>query len=253
VRVTIGVFGLFHPTELEIEPVRGRVLVIESRAGRQVLEGRGSMRLKSASTVTARNGAEAAFILSIPGKIRREFRGRLTIREVDQRLVPIVEMDRETAVASIVGAESPGSPMEAQKAQAVVTRSFLIAARPRHEGFDFCDTTHCQYLREPPAAGGTARRAQEATKGLALTYQGHTITALYSADCGGLTRTPAEAGWQMQGYPYFAVECPVRGESSGHRIGLCQVGSAEMARHGKGFREILGHYYPATVLESVGE
>jgi|SRR5579872_2617524 len=256
--VTIGVFGLFHPLELQVEPVRGRVLVIESGGHRQMLEGGGSVKLRAAATVTARNGAEAAFILSVPGpggkpRIRREFRGRLTVREEDGHLTAIVEMDRETAVASIVAGENPGSPLEAQKAQAVVSRSYLIAAAPRHDGFDFCDTTHCQYLREPPAAGGAARRAQEATKGLALTYQGRAIMALYSANCGGHTQTPADAGWKVEGYPFFGVECPVKGEISGHRIGMCQTGSAEMARRGKTFREILEHYFPAARIEELHE
>src|SRR5207253_1749441 len=112
--------------ELEVEPVRGRMLVIEAGGRKQTLEGRGTVRLRTAATVSARNGAEAAFFLSVPGKIRREFRGKLTVREEDQHLVAIVEMDRETAVASIVASESPGSPFEAQKAQAVVSRSFLI-------------------------------------------------------------------------------------------------------------------------------
>ncbi len=211
-RVSIGVFGLFHPSELLLEPVRGRVLAIETNGRREIVEGRGAVRVKSAATVTARNGDDASFLLSVPGKIRREFRGKLTVRESAQELIAVIEMDRETAVASIVDAESPGSPMEAQKAQAVVARSFLIAARPRHQGFDFCDTTHCQFLRHAPRFGSASQRAQEATKGLALTYQGRVVLALYSANCGGHTRTAAEAGWEISGYPYFAVECPVQGD-----------------------------------------
>jgi len=252
-RVTIGVFGLFHPAELEIEPVRGRVLAIETGAKREILEGRGSVKLRAGAIVTARNGDDASFILSVPRKIRREFRGKLTVREQGQELIAVIEMDRETAVASIVAAENPGSPMEAQKAQAVVTRSFLIAARPRHEHFDFCDTTHCQYLRETPRFGDPSRRAQEATRVLALTYHGRVFIALYSANCGGHTRTAADAGWQIEGYPYFAVECPAAGDVSGHRVGMCQVGAAEIARGKKSFRDILNHYYPATLVESVGE
>jgi stage II sporulation protein D len=139
------------------------------------------------------------------------------------------------------------------RAQAVVARSFLIAAPHRHQGFDFCDTTHCQYLREPPPDGGPSRRAEQTTKGLALTYHGRTVLALYSADCGGRTRTPADAGWQMDGYPYFAVECPVRGEVSGHQVGLCQTGAAELARRGMSFRDILAHYFPATLIEAARE
>ena len=52
-------------------------------------------------------------------------------------------------------------------------------------------------------------------------------------------------------YPYFGVKCAVGGERSGHGIGLCQEGAAEMARHGSGFREILEHFFPATTMEAV--
>ena len=249
--VAIGVFGLFHPKEFQIEPVRGRVLEIEAEGKQTLLEGHGSAMLRSAARVTARNGAEAAFVLSIPGKIRREYRGRLTVRELQGQLTAIVEMDRETAVASIVAAEAPGSPMEAQKAQAVVSRSFLAATRGRHDHFDFCDTTHCQYLREWQSHGSAARRAQEATKNLVLMYEGRPVAGLYSANCGGHTRSAAEAGWQMEGYPFFGVECPARGEVAGHQIGLCQRGAAEMSRMKKSFRDIVSHYFPATRLEAM--
>lgn len=37
-----------------------------------------------------------------------------------------------------------------------------------------------------------------------------------------------------------------RGKGFGHGLGLCQIGANGMARHGKGFREILSHYYPGT-------
>jgi stage II sporulation protein D len=159
-------------------------------------------------------------------------------------------MDRENAAASIVAAESPpGAHLEACKAQAVVARSFLVAARGRHEGFDFCDTTHCQFLREAPAPGSKAAQAAEETRDLVVAYQGRAIAALYSANCGGKTRTLEDAGWNAEPYPYFAVECPVKGTVAGHRIGMCQEGAAQLARTGKTFREILAHYFPATTID----
>ena len=249
--VRIGVFGLFHPVELEVQPARTNMLVVESAGREQRIEGNNRVRLRSATRVTGVDGTEASFWLSVPGKIRREFRGRLEIIVKGSQLQAIVEMDRETAVASIVAAEMPRGPFEAQKAQAVVARSFLIAAHGRHDGFDFCDTTHCQFLREFPPERSPARRAQEETRGVAITYQGRVLAALYSADCSGRTQTLADAGWRDEAYPYFAVECPVRGPVSGHRLGMCQAGAADLARHGKTFREILGHYFPATSLEDV--
>ncbi|HEV1287495.1 MAG TPA: SpoIID/LytB domain-containing protein [Bryobacteraceae bacterium] len=247
--VAICVFSLFHPVELEVQAAHASIVVVEQNGRRVTLEGSGAMKLRGPATATGRDGAETAFILSIPGKIRREFHGRLEVRAESGYLLAVVKMDRENAVASIVAAESPPSaPLEARKAQAVVARSFLIAARNRHEGFDFCDTTHCQFLREAPLTGSLAAIATRETKDLVVAYQGRPIPALYSANCGGKTRTLEEAGWNAEAYPYFAVECPVRGPVSGHRIGMCQEGAAEMARNGKTFREILALYFPATTL-----
>lgn len=276
-------FGLVHPVELDVRPVRGHVLVIESgiessgesgigssreASGRKhILEGSASARLQSPARVTGRDGTEAAFILSVPGggprvpeRIQREFHGRLEVRQQGGHLVAIVTMDLEMAVASIVAAEgSAAVPFEARKAQAVVARSFLAAGRGRHADFDFCDTTHCQFLREPPAGNSAAYRAAAETRGQMLTYEGRVIAALYSADCRGHTRALAEAGsrggesGEFGAYPYFAVECPVRGAISGHRVsghqvGMCQGGAAEMARRGSTFLEILRHYFPATAI-----
>ncbi len=282
--VRIGVFGLFHPVELEVKPVRGQVLVVDSGieskrksgvefnrgSNRQILEGSASVRLQSPARVTGRDGGEAAFMLSVPGldghpKIQREFHGRLEVLERNGHLVAVVTMDVETAVASIVAAEgSAAAPFEARKAQAVVARSFLAAGRGRHADFDFCDTTHCQFLRAPPGSTSAASRAATETRGQMLTYEGRVIAALYSADCGGHTRTLAESGWRDGksdetgayphfAYPYFAVDCPVRGAISGHpvsghQVGMCQVGAAEMARRGWTFEEILRHYFPATAI-----
>lgn len=248
--VAICVFSLFHPVELEVQPARSSVVVVEQNGRRQTLEGSAAMKLRGPATATGHDGAETTFILSVPGKIRREFHGRLEVRTKDTHLLAIVRMDRENAVASIVAAESPpAAPLEARKAQAVVARSFLIAARSRHEGFDFCDTTHCQFLREAPPSGSLAAKAAEETRDLVLAYQGRTIAALYSANCGGRTRTLEEAGWNAEAYPYFAVDCPLRGAVAGHRLGMCQEGAAQMARNGKTFREILEIYFPATTLE----
>ena len=42
-----------------------------------------------------------------------------------------------------------------------------------------------------------------------LTFRREPIVALYSASCGGRTRSLTEAGFRAtDGYPYFNVECP---------------------------------------------
>jgi len=111
-------------------------------------------------------------------------------------------------VASALAAESPpGASMEALKAQAVTIRSYYAAERSRHQGYEFCDTTHCQFLREPPGRHSVFSRATEATRGLVLAYRGVTIPGFFAASCGGRTHTLEQVGMRAEGYPYYSVEC----------------------------------------------
>jgi peptidoglycan hydrolase-like amidase len=251
--VQIGVFSLFHPTELRVTPVSAALLITTSDS-RVVLEGRQSRtislaRISGPVKVSALDGSDADFRLSIEGKIERQFHGTLTIQVGDHKLIPVVAMDREIAVASVVAAEMPpGTPLEALKAQAVIARSYFAAAGPRHDAFDFCDTTHCQFLREPPGPGSDAFLAANDTRGLVLAYLGRPFAAMYSASCGGQTRSLESEG---PGYQYRSVSCDfcrrnAPGLVQGHQLGLCQKGAAGMAASGAGFREILEHYYPGT-------
>src|SRR5215469_9952847 len=100
--VAISVFSLFHPVELRVQPARGSMLAIVDGSGTRKLEGLQIAELHGTAKVSAPDGSAADFFLSVPGKIRREFYGRLEIREQQGHLLAVVEMDREAAVASIV-------------------------------------------------------------------------------------------------------------------------------------------------------
>jgi stage II sporulation protein D len=98
---------------------------------------------------SGRNQQFAGLVLTLPGKIKRRYLGVLELKAKNGELIPVITMDMETAVASVVQAETtPGTSMEALKAQAVVSRSYFVAGRGRHTDFDFCDLTHC--LPMPP-------------------------------------------------------------------------------------------------------
>lgn len=220
--VRIGVLGLFHAKQIVVSPVTGEPLQCKageeswSVHGPMAVELNGSM-LKIASadnvpgkTLSCDDGADraASFMVNVPGKISRRYSGKLEITLGSRELRIIVIMELETAVASIVAAESPPhAPMEALKAQAVATRSFLLAGKGRHQGFDFCDTTHCQFLREPPGAKTAAFQAAVETSGLVLSYKSEVFAAMYSRSCGGRTHALSDLGIPVRGYPYFAVTC----------------------------------------------
>ena len=60
-------------------------------------------------------------------------------------------------------------------------------------------------------------------------------------------------GWNRIRSNWFEVAAQgdgflFHGRGSGHGVGLCQAGAAEMAREGRGYREILAQYFPGTTL-----
>jgi stage II sporulation protein D len=234
--IRFGVLGLFHPRTLvltwtgpealEISGA-GEAIVLDGEAGHQRVVLRASSgrvlvagRFAVHISACARAGGDGAFELSVPHRFHRVYRGRVEITANGNELLAVVDLDRETAVATIVASEMPGDiPMEALKAQAVVTRSFLSAG-PRHEDFDFCDTTHCQYLRSHAEVSARVQSAVRATGGMILNWRERPLAALYSSRCGGRTRSLRQAGIDPgDGYPYYPVECrwcrahPLRGEA----------------------------------------
>jgi len=157
---------------------------------------------------SGRNQQFAGLVLTLPGKIKRRYLGVLELKAKNGELIPVITMDMETAVASVVQAETtPGTPMEALKAQAVVSRSYFVAGGGRHTDFDFCDLTHCQFMREPPASDSAAANAATSTRGLVLTYGEKPVAAMFTRSCGGRTRPPEEIRVTQNGYPYFSVPC----------------------------------------------
>jgi hypothetical protein len=226
--VQIGVLGLFHPRQITLGVAKGEAIVIHAGDSEFVLEAgprtniarieiagdallldfSGHVIHSSEIHAAGRNSRAADFVLAVPGKISRHYRGTLTVKAVNGVVVPIVSMDLETAVASVVEAESArDAPLETLKAQAVVTRSYFTGGKGRHHYFDFCDLTHCQYLREPANPESAAAVATSATHGLVILYEEKPIAAMFTRSCGGHTRTPAKLGIPSNAYPYFSVQC----------------------------------------------
>jgi stage II sporulation protein D len=77
---------------------------------------------------------------------------------------------------------------EALKALSVAARTYAMHFGSRHalDGFDFCDSTHCQNLR---LAGidPRLRRIADSTAGEVLWYDGEPAATYYYANCGGTT------------------------------------------------------------------
>jgi len=155
--------------------------------------------------------------LILPGRIRRIVRGTLTVEPATEergRLRIVLATGREDAVASVVAAETSERSVEALKALAVMVRTFMISHEDRHasEGFDLCDTTHCQLYRgeqdlTDARSARTVFDAVAATAGEFLSYEGLPIEGHYSAVCGGISVTPSMVWGGSGRYPYKQITC----------------------------------------------
>jgi stage II sporulation protein D len=112
----------------------------------------------------------------------------------------------ETYVARVLAGEAaPQTPPAALEALAIAIRTFAIVNRNRHnaDGFDLCDTTHCQVLR---AASAVTERSANATAGLVLERNGVPVPVYYSASCGGHTEVPSAVWPGSEDPPYLPAQ-----------------------------------------------
>lgn len=114
----------------------------------------------------------------------------------------IETIDLDVYIAQVLAGEGqPRAGDAAQQALAITARTFALANRNRHkkEGFDLCDTTHCQVLK---TATATTTRAAQATSGRVLLYRGQPAFVFYSAWCGGKSELASQVWPGATDYAY---------------------------------------------------
>ena len=115
----------------------------------------------------------------------------------------VVSWPLEGYVARVLAGESePEAGGAALEALAIAIRTFALANADRHaaDGFDLCDSTHCQV---PRAATAATRLAAMATVGQILTWNGAPAEVFYSASCGGYSEG-VEHVWSGARLPYLS-------------------------------------------------
>jgi stage II sporulation protein D len=146
----------------------------------------------------------------------------------------VVRVPLETYVARVIAGEAePNAPEAAQQAMAIAIRTFAIVNARRHakDGFDLCDTTHCQV---PRASTQTTRQAALATAGRILTFAGAPAEVFYSANCGGRTESAFEV-WAGVNLPYLVpIEDDVHADDVPWTLDLT-IAQIQMALRSAGF------------------
>ena len=134
-----------------------------------------------------------AFTVEVSGSAPVRLEHPLTIGADGNRLRLLVTQPLEEYVAAVLAGEaSTFQSPESLKAMAVAIRTFAVRFEGRHaaEGFDLCDTTHCQDFRMT-AITDRLRSAVESTEGEILWFNGRPAATYYHQDCGGHTEDAA--------------------------------------------------------------
>jgi stage II sporulation protein D len=176
-------------------------------------EGRGlrlGRRRFGARLTLEPQGPEGAVVVN-----GRPYRGRLELRRdalkaAGGTLTVVNELSVDDYVQGILVHEaSPEWPLESLKAQAVISRSYALYNRGRHEsdGFDLCNTVHCQVYGGRQSEREVTNRAVQETRGEALLHGGRVISAVFHSCCGGRTED-SENVWDGPPSPYLkSVKC----------------------------------------------
>jgi stage II sporulation protein D len=132
--------------------------------------------------------------IALPHSIKVSVSGQVTS-------IPIEEYVLGTALSEVspVG-DTPDSVAGIYRVQAIIARTYAAFHPGRHakDGFDLCDTTHCQVYQpgrvKTSRFSAAARQAVADTQGQVLAYGTRPAEALFHADCGGHT-VAAEVIW----------------------------------------------------------
>ena len=174
-------------------------------------------------------------------KEKQRFSGELRIIRENDTLTAVNVVGIETYLESVISSEmNAGSPLEALKAHAVISRSWLLSQvlnkgkeqsspdfiqteqelirwfdREEHDRYDVCADDHCQrYQGMTKASRPDVARAVRATAGQVLTNESEICDARYSKCCGGVTES-FETAWEQKHHPYLV---PVRDNATDTEI-----------------------------------
>ncbi|MDR0724293.1 MAG: SpoIID/LytB domain-containing protein [Endomicrobium sp.] len=141
----------------------------------------------------------------------KPYLGQLTIQKSKNKMTVINVLPIEEYLKGVVPKEvSALWPIEALKAQAVISRTYTIANLNKHkdQGFNLCSTTHCQVYGSLSCQAHSTNQAVKETNKEVLTYEDKVIQAVFHATCGGRTDSPKYV-WNWQDVPPYlkGVKC----------------------------------------------
>lgn len=123
---------------------------------------------------------------------QNRYRGEFVCTRAGEQMTVVNVVDLEDYIKGVVPYEMSASwPREALKAQAVCARSYADGQRDRHksQGFQVCNTTHCQVYRGIGRATENSDVAVDETRGQYLYQDGKRVVGYFFSSDGGATES----------------------------------------------------------------
>lgn len=140
----------------------------------------------------------------------RKFRGAIDIiRESNQKLLAINNVDVEEYIQGVLYHEvAPWWPMEALKAQAIVSRTFALYQTKvnTNKDYDLVSTVYAQVYGGRTSERSRTSKAIRLTEGKVLTYQNKIFPTFFHATCAGHTEA-ANRLWKINLPPLKGRDC----------------------------------------------
>ncbi len=146
------------------------------------------------------------------GGVQLGYEGEFVLKTVQDRIVVTHLLPLEDYIAGVIQNEiGNNAPLEALKVQAVAARthavSLLLYNRHTSDGYDLCNSTHCQVYKGKYLLNDAVRAAVDSTRSEVLLINGRIADATYHSACGG--KTDSSAGiWNGDPLPHLmGVTC----------------------------------------------
>jgi stage II sporulation protein D len=208
--VKLLLYSVTKPAAVTLAPGEGNVFVsdrivkaptvIEAKGGLVNVRGYGSPRKYIRVEIPGKGAWFSGS--SIP---RRLHKGLIEITAEKGRLKILNTLPLETYIASVVSAEAGDlSQTEAFKTQAVAARTYVLKHIDNHvkDGYNMCDSTHCQLFPGFAAVRPIAQAAADFTRGEVVTYRDKLAATFYHSICGGRTEAMVYV-WPFEHKPYL--------------------------------------------------
>ena len=209
--MTNAPFSLYADGEAVLQGRNGlenwRVVFNPDKRGVEVRDSQGNLRYEGKARLRVTAAARQPSVLVRSAEFSRssgfdagdrEMRGELGIVPGEGGVVLINELPLEAYLYGAVGsALRQGSPPEAYKAQAVVSRTMALWYKSQASSGslgDICDSQACQKYSGVNDEMGEASQAVAATRGVTLSLEGRPARLMEHENCGGLTEDGKASG-----------------------------------------------------------